>query len=69
MWPKIFFRERAESAYFRSASSDRVNKLFFVLGLGTTIPHKNNETNDKFYRKAAFLMCTETASKQKHYVM
>ena len=26
---------------------------------GPTIPHKNNETNDKFYRKVAFLMYTE----------
>ena len=25
----------------------------------TTIPHKNIETNDKFYRKVAFLMYTE----------
>ena len=24
-----------------------------------TIPHKNIETNDKFYRKVAFLMYTE----------
>ena len=24
-----------------------------------TIPHKNNETNDKFYWKVAFLMYTE----------
>ena len=24
-----------------------------------TISHKNNETNDKFYRKVAFLMYTE----------
>ena len=46
-------------------------------GLGTTIPHKNIETNDKFYRKVAFLMYTEmfkfrsqsleTASKRKPY--
>ena len=42
-----------------------------------TIPHKNIETNDKFYRKVAFLMYTEmvkfrsqsreTASKRKPY--
>ena len=25
----------------------------------TTIPHKNNEITDKFYRKVAFLMYTE----------
>ena len=25
----------------------------------STIPHKNIETNDKFYRKVAFLMYTE----------
>ena len=43
----------------------------------TTIIHKNNETNDKFYRKVAFLTYTEsvkfrsqsreTASKRKPY--
>ena len=27
-----------------------------------TIPHKNNETNNKFYRKVAFLMYTETVN-------
>ena len=32
---KVLFSERAKSAYFRSASSDRDNKLFFLLGLGT----------------------------------
>ena len=31
----MLFRERAKSAYFRSASSDRDNKWIFVLGLGT----------------------------------
>ena len=40
---KVLFREHAKSAYFRSA----------------TITHKNIETNDKFYRKVAFLMYTE----------
>ena len=43
----------------------------------TTVVDKNNETNDKFYRKVAFLMYTEminfrlqslkAASKQKPY--
>ena len=27
----------------------------FVILTTSTIPHKNNETNDKFYRKVAFL--------------
>ena len=31
----MLFRERAKSAYFRSASSDVDTKLFFVLGVGT----------------------------------
>ena len=29
------------------------------LWMESTIPHKNIETNDKFYRKVAFLMYTE----------
>ena len=32
---KVHFRERPKSDYFRSATSDRDNKWFFVLGLGT----------------------------------
>ena len=32
---KVLFRERAKSAYFRSASSDSDNKWLFALGLGT----------------------------------
>ena len=40
---KVLFRELAKSAYSRSATSI----------------HKNNGTNDKFYRKVAFLMYTE----------
>ena len=31
------FRERGNSVYFRSASSNRDNKLLFVLGLGTRL--------------------------------
>ena len=30
-----------------------------ILGVVATIIHKTNETNDKFYRKVAFLMYTE----------
>ena len=30
-----------------------------ALLIHSTIPHKNIETNDKFYRKVAFLMYTE----------
>ena len=51
-------------------------KLFLIF-FASTIPHKNIETNDKFYRKVAFLMYTEmvkfrsqsreTASKRKPY--
>ena len=59
MAKKCFFRERAKSDYFQSASSDRENKWFFVLGLGTTMPCKNIGTNDKFCRKAAVLNYTE----------
>ena len=32
---------------------------FVVNHIQPTIPHKNNETNDKFYRKVAFIMYTE----------
>ena len=49
----------------------------YLPGSLATIPHKNIETNDKFYRKVAFLMYTEmvkfrsqsreTASKRKPY--
>ena len=41
---KVVFREGAKSAYFRCA----------------TIVVKNNETNDKFYRKVAFPRYTES---------
>ena len=46
----------------------RVNLSFFRVN-EATIPYKNNETYDKFYRKVAFLMYAEMVnfrpSKQK----
>ena len=35
---KVLFHERAKTAYCRSASSDRDNNIFFVLGLDTWFP-------------------------------
>ena len=40
MWPKSALTCR-KSAYFRSASSDRDNKWFFLLGVGTTMLVRN----------------------------
>ena len=37
----VLFREHVKSAYFRSASWDRENKLIFVEGLGTTMLVRN----------------------------
>ena len=55
-------------------SRDMINNLHLLFA--STIPHKNIETNDKFYRKVAFLIYTEmvkfrsqsreTASKRNH---
>ena len=54
-----------------------IQDLLFINPIPATIPHKNIETNDKFYRKVAFLMYTEmvkfrsqsreTVSKRKPY--
>ena len=53
---KIFSR----TINFRAANNFQIflpNKMTF--SGQTTIPHKNIETNNKFYRKVAFLMYTE----------
>ena len=36
-----------------------IEKTFALFNYLPTIPHKNNETNDKFYRKVEFLTYTE----------
>ena len=38
IWQKVFVRELAKSAYFRSDSSESDNKLFSGEGLGTRLP-------------------------------
>ena len=36
-----------------------IHSVWSTTGLYSAIPHKKNETNDKFYQKVAFLMYTE----------
>ena len=49
---KVYFKDR--KVRFGNRANIRIRKC-----LRSTIPHKNNETNDTFYRKVAFLMYTE----------
>ena len=50
----------SERVNFRPQSWKEASKLKPHRGLGTTIVVKNNETNDKFYRKVAFPRYTES---------
>ena len=52
MWPN-FQKHMPEMA------SNRYNIIFIDDMITATTIHKNDETNDKFYRKVAFLMYTE----------
>ena len=50
-----------KKTYFSKFTYKNIFEHYFFEKLkdNTTIPHKNIEANDKFYRKVAFLMYTE----------